>query len=89
MAKKLQEPDGDQLLLDMEEVRERLTALKKLMKKQEELDAEIRELDGKLKQLKRKRKEVGWNLRSLLTAERKRPLPEVWVEDASGKVVDE
>ena len=64
--------NGDQAILDLEDARLRLDRLHAAIVKRDEAEALVRSLQAQLRNAKRKAKEAGWNLSSLIAAERRR-----------------
>lgn len=65
MAKKTPLVDGDQLLLDLRELRERQRQLEKLRDKESAIRSEYNAVEMKRKDLKRQLLEIGWDIRKL------------------------
>lgn len=61
-----EQPDAEQLRLDLEDARQRIGRLRDAIRKKEEAELEVRRLQAQLKQARRKVKEAGWDVSLLL-----------------------
>lgn len=68
MAKKKPLVDGEQILLDMDIVRERLALYARLRQKEMALQQEEQETTASLREIRRKLKETRWDLRNATSA---------------------